>query len=43
MANAGEILHPWDVTDYLQTEEEIALFSKQPRRTRQTMRASWRR
>lgn len=26
MANAGEILHSWDVTDYLQTEDEIALF-----------------
>jgi len=26
MANGGENLHPWDVTDYLQTEEEIALF-----------------
>ncbi|KTT11862.1 hypothetical protein NS2R_11500 [Pseudomonas oryzihabitans] len=26
MADIAETLHPWDVTDYLRTEEEIALF-----------------
>lgn len=26
MANPRDTLHPWDIADYLRTEEEIALF-----------------